>query len=383
MKKAEVVVIGAGVIGCSIAWHLAAAGVRGIVVVDRAPAIGGGSTAFATGGFRCQFGSESNIRLSLLSRQKLLRFEEETGVDPGYVETGYLFLADSSKQLDQLESLVQLQNRLDVPSRIVDAGEVAAINPAVSADAHAGGSFCPIDGTIRPLEILRGYYEACRRAGVEFLFEDEPLQFSLAEGRIERMTTRRETIVAGAYVNAAGAWAREVAALAEVDLPVEPLRRFVLPTVATDVLPANMPLTIFLRDGFHFRVRDGRVLLLWPDMPESDRTSTIVPPEWIDRVVQLTNERIPALRDVAVDRNAAWGGLYEISPDHHVILGADEQVANFFFTNGSSGHGVMHSPAIGQLTAELIRGVTPSIDVGPLAISRFRAENPIIAPHLL
>jgi sarcosine oxidase subunit beta len=383
MRSADVVVVGAGVIGCSIAWHLASAGVRRIVVIDRGPAPGEGSTAKATGGFRCQFGSESNILLSLLSREKLLRFQSELGLDSGYDPIGYLFLAASDQQVSTLQSLVTLQQSLGVPSRMVSEEEAEAINPAIAPGSHRGGSFCPIDGTIRPMNLLRGYYEAALRLGVEFIFDDAPVSLEVSSRGVETVRTGRQSIACGSLVDAAGAWAADVAALAGIELPVTPLRRFVVPTMPTTVLPADMALTIFLADGFHLRVRDGRVLLLWPHEPRSDHASTHVSSSWIETVERLAHERIPLLRDVALDRAAAWGGLYELSPDRHVILGPDSAVPNFFFANGSSGHGVMHSPAIGQLTAELICGVATAMDIAPLQIDRFARGSAISGEHLL
>lgn len=383
MRRADVVVIGGGVIGCSIAWHLAAAGVRDVVVIDRAAEIGTGSTAKATGGFRLQYGSDVNIRLSLLSREKLLRFNDEVGGDAEYRPIGYLFLAASEEQKRLLGDAIALQNRFDIPSRLVRRDEVAPINPAVASESHHGGSFCPHDGTIRPLGILRGYYDAARSMGVRFELGTEPTAIAVHNSRVQRVETTAGPIECGSVVNAAGAWAASVAAMAGVSLPVQQLRRCVVPTVPTDVIPPTTPLTIFLGDGFHFRERDGRVLLLWPDTPEGDPADTNVPPQWLARVRELTDERVPPLRNVAFDRAAAWGGLYEMSPDRHVILGALPEIENLLFANGSSGHGVMHAPAIGQLVSELVRGEATSFDVRPLRPSRFAEGALLESQHLL
>ena len=202
--------------------------------------------------------------------------------------------------------------------------------------------------------------------------------------RITAVTTRAGRIAAGHVVNATGAWAADVARLAGVDLPVTPVRRQVALTAPTTVLPSSTPMTIFAEDGFHFRVRDGRVLLLWPtDTTGTDRYDTTFDARWLDGVVSRAHQRVPALRSVAVDRAGSWCGLYEMSPDHHAILGAAPGLENFWLINGSSGHGVMHSPALGQLLAEMITGQAASLDARALRPTRFLEGAPNPAPVLL
>ena len=185
-------------------------------------------------------------------------------------------------------------------------------------------------------------------------------------------------------VNAAGAWAAPLARLAGIDLPVSPLRRFVAATEPTRILPQDMPMTIFVEDGFHLRVRDDRVLMLWPDDPlANDPADTSIPESWFGEIGRRSARRIPAIRAVTVDRAGSWGGLYEMSPDRHAILGASPALDNFIFSNGSSGHGVMHAPAIGQLISELILDGRASIDITPLRLSRFEEGAAIEAAEFL
>ncbi|HEX8096872.1 MAG TPA: FAD-dependent oxidoreductase, partial [Pyrinomonadaceae bacterium] len=169
MPTAEVVVIGAGVIGASAAYHLAAAGCKDVLVIDRGAGPGEGSTGRATGGFRAQFSTEISVKLSLLSREKLLRFEEEMGVDPGYRQRGYLFLAREPRELDALVNAQEIQKRAGLKeAQVVSPEDIGRINPAVVDEGLVGGVFCPTDGFIRPMEILRGYTEGARRMGVRF-----------------------------------------------------------------------------------------------------------------------------------------------------------------------------------------------------------------------
>jgi sarcosine oxidase subunit beta len=354
--RPDVVVIGAGVIGCSVAYHLAARGVRNVTVVDRAPDSTTGSTPRATGGFRCQFGTAVNVRLSMLSREKLLRFDDEIGVDSGYRQYGYLFMARTQHELDELLAAQKVQHACGVhEARTIDADEIRRLNPAVIDDSLIGGTFCPTDGFIVAMKILRGYADAAKRLGARF-------EYNTTVDSFDRNVT---------YVNAAGAWAANVS-----DVPVTPLRRRAACTIPTNVLPANMPMTIWAGDAFHVRVRDGRVMLVWPDDPPDDAV-------WMEKVQRMANERIPVLREVPIDPEHSWEGLYEMSPDRHAILGRDPNRENLFLANGSSGHGVMHSPAIGQLIAEMIVDGKTSIDVSELRPSRFAEGKVIKGPELL
>lgn len=349
----DVVVVGAGVIGASVAWHLRKLGVRDVLLLDRADGPGQGSTGRATGGFRAQFGTEVNVRLSLLAREKLLRFQEDTGVDPGFVQAGYLWLARTREQLAALEAAQRVQHACGLREAVV-VNDVAALNPHVRADDIAGAAWCPTDGFIRPLEILRGYLKGANIRWGARVVSLQPLL--LADGT---------TLACDAVVNAGGAWAGEIA-----DVPVKPLRRLVAVTPETDALPARMPMTIWVDDGFHLRVRDGRVLLLGPGDDAG----------WLDRVRRATKERVPALRDVPVE--LGWDGFYEMSPDEHAILGRLRD--GLYVANGSSGHGVMHSPALGQLLAEIIvDGRAHSLDVTALRPERFAEALPNPSSDLL
>jgi sarcosine oxidase subunit beta len=383
MSGAAVAVVGGGVIGASVAYHLALRGVRQVVVLDRAAGPGEGSTGRATGGFRAQFASAVNVRLSLLAREKLLRFGEEMGADPGYLAAGYLWLASTEAELAELRAGRVLQHAEGLREAMeVGPAEIARLNPALRLDGVVGGVFCPTDGFIQPRRILDGYLAAATRLGVRIEWETEVTGFTLkGDGRIAAVKTSRRPIEADVVVNAAGAWAAPVARMAGVDLPVIPLRRQVAITVPCDLLPATMPMTIFAWDGFHLRVRDGRVLLLQPTPGVPGRPFDIrVDPAWVDAVTDTAHRRVPILRRTAIDRAGCWAGLYEVSPDKHAILGSAPSCANLFLINGSSGHGVMHAPALGQLLAEIIcDGNASTLDVTALRPSRFDegAPNPV------
>ena len=386
MTHADAVVIGAGVIGASCAVHLARAGLR-VTVVDRAAGPGEGSTGRATGGFRAQYATAINVRLSLLARARLADFRDETGVDPGFRPLGYLWLASSAAELAELRAANELQRREGLhEAELVGPYELAAINPYIETNGLAGGAWCPTDGVMRPTEILRGYLEAAQRLGADLRWGEPVVALERgAGGRISAVGTPRNSYPAGLVVNAAGAWAANPARLAGVELPVVPLRRQVAITEPTQALPSTFPMTIWAGDGFHLRVRDGRVLLLRPTPGDpQDPWSDQVDPRWLDEIAAMAPARVPVLAGVRLERSLSWGGLYEMSPDHHALLGWAPSCPNFLLVNGSSGHGVMHAPALGLLAAEIaVFGAARSLDVHALRPSRFAESDPVHGSALL
>jgi glycine/D-amino acid oxidase-like deaminating enzyme len=385
MRTADVLIIGAGVMGASVAYHLAVRGCQNIVVLEQNSKPGEGSTLKATGGFRCQFGSEINVRISLLSREKLRRFPEELGVDSGYRTYGYLFLAMQDSTLKELYASQQIQIAAGLTEvQRLDSREALQLNPAINPGQICGGVYCGTDGFIRANQILNGYIGQASHLGVQFEYGKRILGFR-ANGRIQSVGTTDGEIHAGIVINAAGAWAAQVGQLAGCSIPVKPVRRQVAVAQDTGLLPEDMPMTIYADDGYHLRVRDGRVLLLWPDDSENTEPfDTSVSESWLEKVCQKTSSRIPSLKDVAIDREKCWAGLYEMSPDRHALLGRSMEIENFYLINGSSGHGVMHAPALGHLLAEIILdGRASTLDVHALRPSRFAEGVPITGAQLL
>jgi sarcosine oxidase, subunit beta len=378
---ADFVVIGAGVIGSSVAYHLALNGARNVIVLERDAAISESSSAScarATGGFRAQYGTGINVRLSLLARRELLEFEARTSVDPGYEQRGYIFVASNRSELEELTRAIAVQREagLDM-TRVVTPEEIHALNPALNLSGVVGGTFCPWDGFIRPLELQRGYQTAAERLGVRFVFH--------ADARLEVNAAGRGSVLFGGerlepdcIVNAAGAWADTLAL--DLRIPVTPVKRQIAATMPTNALPADMPMSIFAGNGFHLRVREGRVLLLMPWAFPAQNLE--FDPAWLPHVLEQAHERVPVLRDMPIERG--WAGLYEMTPDHHAMIGRHWGIENLYLCNGSSGHGVMHSPAIGTLLAEVILGGrASSLDIHALRPERFLEGDPITGNSLL
>ena len=389
-RRAEVVIVGGGVIGASVAYHLAARGCTDVLVLERAATLGAGSTGRATGGFRAQFATPVNVALSLLAREKLRRFRDEVGADAGYQPCGYLFIATAARQLAALRAAQRVQRAAGLAeAEELDVDGVLARNPAVRPDDVVGGVFCATDGFLRPMQLLDGYAAAARRRGVAFALGETVCGVRREGDRVTGVETHGGVVHADVVVDAAGAWAAEVARLAGVELPVTPLRRQVACTEPTRALPADMPMTIFADDGFHLRVRDGRVLLLWPGPAEAPAVAAPAPSpvafddQWLPTVVERAHRCVPCLADVRVDRARCVAGLYEMSPDGHAIVGRAPGLRNLVLANGSSGHGVMHAPALGQLVAEeILDGHATAVDMGPLRPERFAEGRASTVPDL-
>jgi sarcosine oxidase subunit beta len=387
MMSASVVIVGAGVVGASVAYHLAARGWRDIRVLERAPRPGQGSTGFATGGYRSFFSTPIHIRLSRLAREKLHHFHEETGVDPGFRAVGYLWLATDTKQMDALGRIRTLHAQEgETDDQEFDAEAATRFNSHVEVGEVVGGVFCPSAGLVEPLRILDGYLAAASRLGVQVECGAEVTGLRRStSGCIEAVVTSKHEIATEFVVNAAGAWAGSLASLAGVELPVVPLRRQVAVTFPFDALSEDMPMTIFLGDGFHARVRNGRALLLRPSpgSPE-DPYDTSVDPSWIREVYALACRRIPVLHGTSVDNAASYAGLYEMSPDKHALVGKAPGCDNLILANGSSGHGVMHAPALGQLVSEILSdGAARALNIEALRPSRFLEGKPNPTDSLL
>lgn len=386
-KSPDVLILGAGVMGASVAWHLAQRGVRRVTLLDAADGPGMGSTGRATGGYRGQFSTAINVQLSLKSRAKLQRFRDEVGTDPQYRPVGYLFLCDTPEQLAAFRRSRAIQRDCGLfEATELPVDELPAINPHVSYDGVIGASWCPSDGTIRPLEILRGYLAGAERGGATVQWGTRVSAIErAADGRIAAVrTSAGDRWESPHVVNCTGAWAGGVAAMAGISLPVVPTRRQIAVAVGHG-LSDDLPMTIWVRDGFHLRIRDGNALLNWPvDTPSDDPFSLHVHEPWVAATWAKALERVPAMARAQLDPAAHWAGLYEMVPDKTVCFGYDPACPNLLLINGSSGHGVMHSPILGELAAEwLVTGGVRSMDVHDLRPTRFAEGTPLPVNDLL
>jgi sarcosine oxidase subunit beta len=401
-ETADVVIIGSGIVGSSVAYHLAEQGCANVLVVEREAHQGKGSTGKSMGGVRAQFATPVNIQMSRYSIDFFSRFDEVIGHPADYRPHGYLFCATNDRHLDYLKANRERQMALGITNvELVSRADIAKFVPQLRVDDIVGGTFCQTDGFVDPHSVMMGFMLKARERGVRLWLDTQvtaievephpagtagaspasaggiyilPAHRSDAVRRVTGVMTTRGHVSTRVVVNAAGPWAAEVARLAGSELPVEPLRRQLVPTEPFDGLPQRFPMIIDMSTGFHFRREGKGILLAWNDPEETPGFKTDFDPGFVEKILTRAASRVPCLAEAEVNPRRAWAGLYEMTPDHHAIIGPSADVGGLYFVNGFSGHGVMHSPASGRVTADLIlRGHSDVIEAAQLNIARFAA----------
>ncbi|MEV5957139.1 FAD-binding oxidoreductase [Streptomyces sp. NPDC051987] len=371
--RAQVVIIGGGVIGTSVAWHLASAGVRDVVLVER-DELAAGSTSKAAGGVRAQFSDELNVQLGARSLEAFARFGEEIGYDIGLRRVGYLFLLSTPEEVASFEAGVRLQNHLGVPSRMLTPKEAARLSPLIATEGLLAAAYSPDDGHCTPESVVHGYAAAARAHGARVLRRTEVTGIERDGGYLTAVHTTLGRIATGTVVCAAGAWSRTVGAMAGVDLPVQPLRRQIAVTEPVPGLPPTLPMTIDFSTSLYFHAEGPGLLLGMSDPDERPGFATDTHDRWIPRLYGALERRAPALLDLR--RTGGWAGLYENTPDHNALIGEAPSVSRFLYATGFSGHGFLQAPAVGEVIRDLYLGRAPFVDVGPLGAGRFAADAP-------
>jgi sarcosine oxidase subunit beta len=378
MQTADVVIIGGGIVGSSIAWHLTEAGCQNVLVIERESAQGKGSTGKSMGGVRAQFSTPVNIQMSLYSIPFYASFDERLGHPAGYRPQGYLFAATRQSHLDYLRANFEKQTSLGLKTaRLLSAGEIKAMLPLLRSDDIVGGSFCSTDGFVDPYSAMNGFMANAIEKGATLWKKTEVTGISHDTKGISGVETGRGHVATRTVVNAAGAWSAQVAKMAGIDLPVEPLRRMLVPSEPFEEFPQSVPMIIDMSNGFHFRPEGRGFLMAWNDPEETPGYKTDFEPAFVEKILVLAANRVPIFENLPVNPKKAWAGLYEMSPDHHAILGPVAGLPGFFLANGFSGHGVMHAPATGKILSDLIlEGKTRIVsDVSVLGFERFATGN--------
>ena len=389
-ETADVVIIGSGIVGSSVAYHLAQQGCTNVLVIEREPHQGKGSTGKSMGGVRAQFSTPVNIQMSRYSIDFFARFDEVVGHPADYRAHGYLFCATTERHLEYLKTNRELQLALGVKNvELVTREDIAKFVPQLRVDDILGGTFCQTDGFVDPHSVMMGFMLKARERGVRLWLDTQVTGIEVKRSagtagvppasrldsnghRVTGVITTRGRVSTNIVVNAAGPWAAQVAQLAGAELPVEPLRRQLVPTEPFDGLPKRFPMVIDMSTGFHFRREGKGILLAWNDPEETPGFKTDFDPGFVEKILTRAADRVPRLGEAEVNPRRAWAGLYEMTPDHHAIIGPASDVAGLYFVNGFSGHGVMHSPASGRITADLILdGRSDLIDASQLGVERF------------
>ncbi|MFF3499547.1 NAD(P)/FAD-dependent oxidoreductase [Streptomyces sp. NPDC003247] len=369
--SADVVIVGGGVIGTSIAFHLAEAGVRDVVLLERAD-LGSGSTSKAAGGVRAQFSDALNIQLGARSLEAYRAFGSRPGQEIDLRSPGYLFLLSRPEDVASFEAGVALQNALGVPSRMIGTAEARKLSPLIEEQGLLAAAYSPDDGHCSPESVVLGYATAARRHGARLVTHCDVLGVETSGGEIRAVRTDRGRIATSTVVCAAGAWSAAVGDMVGTRLPVVPYQRQIVFTepFAPEL---RMPLTIDFASAFYFR-REGRGLLLGmsdPDEPPGFRTK---PSEtWLPRLTEVMARRVPPLLDAGLV--GGWTGFYEITPDHNALIGEADGVGRFLYACGFSGHGFLQAPAVGEIVRDLVLDRPPFVDITPLDAGRFTGER--------
>lgn len=386
MQTADVVLIGGGIVGSSIAYHLVAAGCTDVLVLERESAQGKGSTGKSMGGVRAQFSTPVNIQMSLYSIPFYASFEERLGhhYPCDYRPQGYLFCATSAAHMAYLRANYEKQIAMGLENvRLVGGDEIRSQFPQLRGDDIVGGSFCSTDGFVDPYSAMVGFMTWAVDHGAR-LWKNACVSGIKRLGAGFEVTTSRGAVSTRMVVNCAGAWAAPIAKMVGVDLPVEPLRRMLVPTEPFDQFPHTAPMIVDMSNGFHFRPEGRGFLLAWNDPDETPGYKTDFDAGFIEKILIRAADRVPVFENVAINPKRAWAGLYEMTPDHHPILGESDAVPGFFLANGFSGHGVMHAPATGKILSDLmLTGKTELIDAPLLNLARFAEDRMIHETALL
>jgi sarcosine oxidase subunit beta len=377
---AEVVVVGGGIMGCSVAYHLAHRGCTNVVILER-DRLAEASTSLSAGGVRQQFSHPANVRISQESVRVFERFREEFGAEIEFHQVGYLFLATSEEAWADMRAGVEVQRGLQVPVEVLSPGQIARRWPYLVVDDVVGGTFCPEDGYADPYSVAMAYAAAGRRLGVRIEDKTPVTDVMVEAGRAVGVRTPQGAVWAPVVVNAAGAWAAQVGALAGVNLPIQPYRRQVFVTNAFAPIPKPVPMIIDFDASFYFRGEGPGILMGMTDKDEPPSFNTHVDWDFLEKVVDQAVRRAPILEDVRILRG--WGGLYAITPDDNPILGRVPGVDGFVVVAGFSGHGFQQGPAVGRLMADLILDGQTDLDLRPFALGRFegqvvRAERAVV-----
>ena len=360
----DVAVIGAGIVGCASAWRLAERGLR-VALIERESAPAMGSTGRSAAGIRLQFSDATNIALSAASLAEYRQMPQS-----GYRPIGYLLLVPEAQWPTHLAA-VELQRRHGAPVQVLSPAESDRIVPA-NPDGIAGATWCATDGVLDPHGLCLHYAALAREHGAQALYRAE-VSAIRRERSAWTIEAGGQTLRANRVINAAGAWAGEVAARAGLRVPVSAARRIVF---ASAELPPSIrraqpyPLTVDLGTGFYFR-SEGRRLIFGQSNPDDRGFSEGIDWNWLDTVIESALARFPWFDQVSLDRRASWWGYYEDTPDHNAIVGADPAQPGWINACGFSGHGVQQAAAVGRLVAQIVAGEPCFLDIGALALTRF------------
>jgi sarcosine oxidase subunit beta len=379
-RTAGAVVVGGGIMGASTAYHLAAAGIRDVLLLEREAGLGLGSTGRCAGGFRHQFSNEVNVRLSLASARMIRSFSAEHGLPLDVHVDGYLFLVRDAGAWQAYEAAATMQRGLGVRVDLLDAEAVADLVPGLAVHDLVGATFGPDDGIADPSGLTNGYATLARRSGarLETGVEVTAISRSADGSRVTGVETTGGPIDAPLVVLAAGVWSPALGATLGLDLPIQPFPRQLVLTGPFEGRPERRTLVIDAGTMFFFHREGQGVLMGIPPRADAPTFGTVPDDSFVaDELLPEAFRVLPAIERAGLART--WVGLYEMTPDHQPIVGPVAGLDGLLIAAGFSGHGFQHGPIVGQLLAEIATtGRASTVDIRNLRLERFVEGAPVI-----
>ena len=376
-RTADVVIIGAGAIGCSIAYHLGLRGAKSVIVLEQ-ETVGSGTTSKAAGGIRVQFPTEIEIAFSMESLEFFKCFHEHMGVNPHLRQVGYLFLLGSEQDVEQYTSQIALQHQYGLDVQLLTPQDAKTIVPQLRVDDLLAAVYSPQDGYADPYTVVQAYATRARECGIKILEQTEVTGIRLKGDRVVGVDTTSGPISTQLVVNAAGPWAMRVAEMVGMGVPVYPRRRHIFVTEPFGDFVNPSPLVIDRTSGFYCRT-EGRSILMSPgDVQEVQGYKVTIDWSMAEETARKAVRRVPVLEHAGI--MSGWAGLRPLTPDEHAIIDYLPGVEGLLCTVGFCGHGFQHSPAAGRVVAEMILDSKPSLDISTLSFTRFQSQG-LLAPR--
>ena len=373
MMKANYVIIGAGISGCSIAYELAKKGIKDIIVFDKSY-LTSGATGRCGAGVRQQWGTKLNCELAKASIEFFETAKEELEYDGDieFKQDGYLIVACTEEEDKQFTKNVELQNSLGIPSVKLTKEEAKKIVPHLDINKIISATFCNTDGHLNPFTTTEAYYLAAKRLGVKFYFREEVKEIIVDKGKIKRVITNKSVVETNNVINAAGGYAREIGLLAGIDIPVYSEKHEILVTEPIEEMQGPMVMS-FSKNIYCQQVPHGSFIMGRSD-PYIEKNHSITSSwQFLDEMAKTVCDLLPPIGELRVVRQ--WAGLYNMSLDRQPIISNLDELEGFYLACGFSGHGFMFGPMTGKLISEIVLGEEPSFDITELSLNRFKEKR--------
>jgi len=382
MKKAyDIVIIGGGIIGCSIAFELAKRGRTDVLIIER-EYLTSGATGRCGAGIRQQWGSVINATLAYDSTNIFEHIEEYTGYSGncGLNQGGYLLVAYTEKEWEQFHKNLEVQHSVGIDSYAVDLDGIKEIVPHINTDDMFGACFCAKDGHADPFHCTYAYANGAQKMGVKIETYTKVTGLTAENGKIRAVRTNKGDIEAGIVLNCTGGHAADMAAMVGDRLPILPERHQILITEPVAHIMDPMVMS-FHRHFYVQQTPHGSVIMGIGDPAEP--VGKNINPSWqfLEYCSHLITQTLPAFRDLRVVRQ--WAGLYDMSPDRYPIINEVPDAAGFITIAGLSGHGFMIAPRLSILIANHLTGQKDSIDIKIFSADRYQKGELLVEPSVV